>query len=185
MVAATRPSNNADVSTMSFYNYVLDPRFPVMETAPLKYNNTLFDRRFRVLSNCIDTITAMRLTNCELLRCYSFPDEITSLQLDNESFNELLDDAMQYCTPFKIYSSVVNQIIVQAGFAENITYGESESSENFQYYNIAQLPTAIYWTAAYISDPSTQMILYNLLHDKNIIGIINSSHPSSWSTDLI
>ena len=73
---------------------------------------------------------------------------------------------MQFCTPFRLHSSVGNQMIEQAVFTNDITYGESESSEHFHCYHVAKSPTAEDWTAVYISYPSTKIIVSTSLQNK-------------------
>ena len=83
IMAACRPSTNADIKTLSVCNYVLDPGFPALDPSPVKYGNDLFGSRFGVPCDDRDSFTAKLLSNAELIQCYYIPHDIMNSSLNS------------------------------------------------------------------------------------------------------
>ena len=72
------PLDNIDLSIITSSNYVLDPQYPAMEPSPREYDNTVLGRRFGVLVDDGATASVWCLSNREILRCYSIPNNVLS-----------------------------------------------------------------------------------------------------------
>ena len=94
VATALNSTSVPSIYKISSSNYILNPNYPALEPSPDKYDNGLFGRRFGVYMREKDTISASRLNNIELLRCYSIPTELMILNLDIPYYTEWLDNIM-------------------------------------------------------------------------------------------
>ena len=138
---------------------MLNPQYAPMDPSPPECDNSLFDRQFGVLVKHISRFAARKLSNSELLRCYSIPEDSIRPQLDEEQYTTHLDDILQYCIPYNVWISVTNAILDFAEFTDDIIFSVSELSDNFQCYYTKKSPTTVDWTEAYTLDPSTHIML--------------------------
>ena len=120
IVTVLHPSNNSDLSFVASSNCILDPQYPALEPSPREYDNTVLGRRFGVLVDDSNTASARRLSNRELLRCYSIPDNLLTTICEIPSHTYWLDDIMQSCIPVNIRSSITEQLVEHAGFADDM-----------------------------------------------------------------
>ena len=102
-----------------------------MEPSPPECDNSLFLRQFGVLVEHISKFVARKLSNPELLRCYSIPEDAIRPQLDEEQYATHLDDTLQCCIPYNMRMSVTNAIVDFAGFTDNIIFSASESLDMY------------------------------------------------------
>ena len=70
---------------------------------------------------------------------------------------------MQSCIPVNLHSSITEQLVGHAGFAEDMLYNESETSDIYQCYQMSAAPTAMNWIDTYNKDPSKKNIMMSTL----------------------
>ena len=159
IVAIIHLSNNQDIASYSSPNFILDAQLTAMESAPHEHINSIFGRQFGVLINDEISSCARRLSNTKLMRCYSISDNCINGDFDNENYTIILDDNIHYCVPFKMRASIIDSLLAYVGFADDIAFNASESSDNFKFYHMSTLPASLDWTAAYKNDSSMKVIL--------------------------
>ena len=96
VLAVFKSLSTPDIHTMSSCNYVLDPGYPALEPSPREYCDNLFGWLFGVPCQDSQSFAARRLSNIELLPCYSIPQDMPYSLLDGVSYETWLDDHMQY-----------------------------------------------------------------------------------------
>lgn len=165
-VAIVHPSENVDISTFAAYNLILDPQFLAMEPSPRENSNRIFNRRFGVLLSKNNITCARKLSNLELLKCYSIPDYILSKRYNDDTYTPLFDDNIHYCTPFQFRSSITDQLLDHVRFSDDIMFGSSVTVDKFQCYITTLSPTTSDWTTAYNKDNDTKLIISTLLASK-------------------
>ena len=107
-----------------------------MEPSPKEYANIGLGRRSVALVNTGSTVSVRHLSNRELLWCYSIPDSLSTPEFDTLSHTYWLDNAMQSCIPFNLCSFITEQLTEHTGFADDMLYEESESSDTYQCYQM-------------------------------------------------
>ena len=159
-------SNNHDLASYSASNLILGPNYPALEPAPAEYANNIFGCRFGVLLENTSTSTcARRLSNIELLRCYSIIAPRLPTSFMDNTYTSMLDSNIHYCVPARMKSKILSTLIDHVRFTDDITFGASETSDNLQCYHLAKSPTATDWTEAYSKDKDTATILHHLISD--------------------
>ena len=152
-------NTNFDIRNTAAPNYVLDPSYPAMEPSSSEYSNALFGRRFGVPCNTTAVFTARRLSDSELLRCYSIPMLSDNTVFDsNSSLGSCLDDNLRYVAPISSASILISYLIDAVGFTTDIVYG-GDNADAHQFYTISASPTAMDWKSAYMNDASTRIML--------------------------
>ena len=85
-------------------------------------------------------ISARCLSNTELLRCYLVPDNLIPENIASTHYTNWLDGTMQFGLQCHLRSTVLSQLVELAGFADEMLYDESESSDTYQYYAMTASP---------------------------------------------
>ena len=143
IVAIINPSDNNNVNSFSQSNLVLDTAFLVMELASREFDNAIFGRRFRVLISNEYTSCTRKLSNVELLCCYSIPKKYINGYINDHNYTKLCDNNVHYYIPINMRVSITNSLINHAGFTDDITFSANESSDNVQCYHITKSPTIL------------------------------------------
>ena len=175
IMAAVHPSSQTTISCFSSSSYILDQQHPAMEPADKEHDNSIFGRRFGVPITDGSSISDKRLTNAELLHCYSIPLEILPKPTDSSPYTLFLDDNIQFFISFQLRAYVTNALLDHVGVTDNIAFSASEISDNLQCYNLTKPPTTVNWTAAYRQDSSTSVIL----------NVFTNSSKLVWSNDFL
>ena len=70
-----------------------------------------------------------------------------------------LDGNLVFSVLVNLKSYVTTHLIDSASFNDDIVYSDSETSDNYQYYQTSTSPTHMDWTIAYKRDKSTPLYL--------------------------
>ena len=73
----------------------------------------------------------------------------------------MLDGNIHFCVPAKMKAKIMSTLIHHVGFTDDVTFSESETSDNLQCYHLSKSPTATDWTKAYSKDKDTATILHH------------------------
>lgn len=175
VVAVVHCSTGRTLETFASSNYILDTQFSAMEPSCREYDNSILGRRFGIPFHNDSGTHSRQVENVELLRCYSIPPALLQETLNSSFYTTLFDDYIHYCTPHHLRNLVTRALLDHVGFSDDIAYGNSECSDNFQCYYIGHTPTALDWTKAYDKDNSTNLIITHL----------KKSTTTTWPSQLL
>ena len=160
IVVAVHPFSQTTISCFSGSSYVIDQQYLAMEPADREHNNSIFGRRFGVPITDGSSISVKRLSNADLLRCYSIPLDILPRTIDSSPCTPFLDDNIQLCIPFQLREYVTNALLDHVGVTtDDTSFCVSEVSDNLQCYHLTKSPTTVDLTSAYRENSSTSVIL--------------------------